>query len=63
MKLDMKVQSPNDPEIDLEFEVPIPDRLFKILKESGRLVFAITQAIENMRAEFKNEDNSGSHPV
>lgn len=58
MKLNIKVQSPNDPEIDLEFDVPIPEKHFKILKESGKLVFAITEAIENIKAEFKNADNT-----
>jgi len=58
MKFDIKVQPQDDTEgIEVQVDVPIPEKHLRILKESGRLAFAIAEAIKNIKADIKNEDN------
>jgi len=57
MKLKIKVQPQDDTKgIEVQVDVPIPEKHLRILKESGRLAFAITEAIKNIKAELKGED-------
>lgn len=56
MKLEIKIQPENNPEgISLDFDVPVPDKYVNILKESGRIISAVTQAIQNIKDELRED--------
>ncbi len=56
MKLEVRIQPENNPEgISLNFNVPIPDKHVNILKESGKLISAITNAIRNIKGELRED--------
>jgi len=56
MKLGIKIQPEDNPEgISLDFDVPVPDKYVNILKESGKLISAVTQAIQNIKDELNEE--------
>lgn len=56
MKLNIVIQPDNNPEgISLDFNVPVPDKYVNILKESGKLISAVTQAIQNIKGELKED--------
>jgi len=55
MNLQVKIQTEDNSEgISLDFNVPIPDKHVKILKESGNLISAVTGAIQNAAQAFQN---------
>jgi len=58
MKLGIRIQSADEPEsINIEFDVPVPDKYVNILKQSGKLVLAVTQAIQNIKDELHENDS------
>jgi hypothetical protein len=56
MKLHITVQpKDNSEDTGLDFDVPIADKHVNILKESGKLIYAITQAIQNIKGELRKD--------
>lgn len=56
MKLEVRIQPEDNPEgISLEFDVPIPDKHVNILKESTKLISAVTQAIQKIKDEMRED--------
>jgi len=56
MKLKVQIQPEDNQEgIDLDFIVPIPDKHVKILRESGKVISAVTEAIQNIKDELREE--------
>jgi len=55
MNLQVRIQPEDNSEgIDLDFSVPIPDKHVRILKESGKLISAVTEAIQNASQAIQN---------
>ena len=56
MKLNIVIQPENNPEgISLDFNVPISDKHVNILKEGSKLIFAVTEAINKIKEELKED--------
>lgn len=56
MKLKVEIQPENNPEgISLNFDVPISDKHINIIKESGKIIFAVTEAIQKIKDELGRE--------
>ena len=56
MKLEIHIQPEDNPEgISLKFHVPIPDKHVNILKESTKLISAVTEAIQKIKDEMRED--------
>jgi hypothetical protein len=56
MNLQVSIKPEDNSEgIDLNFNVPIPDKHVNILKEGSKLIFAVTEAITKIKDELKED--------
>lgn len=56
MKLGIRIEPEDNPDgISLDFEVPIPQKHINVIKESGKLISAVKDAIQNIKGELRED--------
>lgn len=56
MKLIVTLESEGEKAGKLHFEFDLPQKQFNLLKESAKLIAAVTSAIQNIKSEFGKEE-------